>query len=140
MSEQINLEAIERRIRDSANYKFGTRDADRLAHVDAPVLLAEAYRARILDAELADLRSDFEDILQVANEDGIEMAKSHALRTARITARRRRVAIETIRGVVGVVTEAHGGDGSHFEGCWKHHAACLAVVVAGLIEGAQTDG
>lgn len=34
------LEAIERRITDCKTYKFGMRNADKLAHEDAPYLLA----------------------------------------------------------------------------------------------------
>ena len=137
MSEPINLDAIERRIQDCATYNFGMRAADRLAHEDAPALLAEARRAREIDNELAELRSDLEDMLRVANGDGIEAAKSHAIRTARIAARRRNLAMETIRATTSHVIDIHEGTiGSHFEGCWKHHVACLAVIITELVDGA----
>lgn len=42
----LDLAAIERRIADCASYNFGMRDADQLAHVDAPALLAELRAAQ----------------------------------------------------------------------------------------------
>ena len=51
MSDPLDLDAIEHRIRDCSTYTFGLRNADRLAKEDAPALLAALKEAR---AGLAD--------------------------------------------------------------------------------------
>ena len=51
MSDPLDLDAIECRIRDCSTYNFGLRNADRLAKEDAPALLAALKEAR---AGLAD--------------------------------------------------------------------------------------
>jgi len=61
----IDLQAIQARIEDCASYNFGMRDADQLAHVDAPDLLvalgqAEAERDGLL-AMVAKMTVELED-------------------------------------------------------------------------------
>ena len=46
MSDPLDLDAIEHRIRDCSTYNFGLRNADRLAKEDAPALIAALKEAR----------------------------------------------------------------------------------------------
>ena len=45
LERTIDLQAIQARIEDYASYNFGLRDADQLAHVDAPDLLVALRKA-----------------------------------------------------------------------------------------------
>lgn len=135
----LNLDAIAARIEDCKTYNFGLRNADRLAHEDAPAMLAEVRLGRELKEELDDVRSALKDMLYVAEADGLEKAKSHAIKTARIAARSRNAIMATIREASNSVIEAHGKRvGTHHAGCWKRHVACFATIVRDLIE--QTEG
>ena len=65
LERTIDLQAIQARIEDCASYNFGMRDADQLAHVDAPDLLvalgqAEAERDGLL-AMVAKVTVELED-------------------------------------------------------------------------------
>jgi hypothetical protein len=48
------LAEIEARIRDCRSYKFGMRNADKLAHEDAPALLAVVREQRAVIERVAD--------------------------------------------------------------------------------------
>lgn len=38
-------------------------------------------------------------------------------------------------GLIDEVLKAHEGEiGTHYEGCWKYHAGCLAVVLRDILE------
>lgn len=42
---------------------------------------------------------------------------------------------EIIRDLTAEVIEAHRGEiGTHYEGCWHNHAACLAVIIHELVQ------
>ena len=55
MSDPLDLDAIEHRIRDCSTYNFGLRNADRLAKEDAPALLAALKEAQADNARLTQL-------------------------------------------------------------------------------------
>ena len=54
MTDPLDLDAIEHRIRDCSTYNFGLRNADRLAKEDAPALLAALKEAQADNADAWD--------------------------------------------------------------------------------------
>lgn len=45
------------------------------------------------------------------------------------------MSIDIIRDITGEVIAAHATEiGTHYEGCWRNHAACLAVTIHNLAQ------
>lgn len=88
MNRLSSLDQIEARIRDCATYNFGTVNADKLAHEDAPALLA---RVRELEEVLAGAdhtaakywqRMREAEVAAGVAEDRVKRAQAEALREA----------------------------------------------------------
>ena len=78
LERTIDLQAIQARIENCASYNFGMRNADQLAHVDAPDLLialrkAEAERDGLL-ATIKTVRKSAQEALAECPDDEPEMS------------------------------------------------------------------
>ena len=80
LERTIDLQAIEARIDDCASYNFGLRNADQLAHVDAPDLLIALRKAEAERDGLLAMVASHPDALRVAAASALEAAAEYSNR------------------------------------------------------------